>query len=188
DRTVTGVQTCALPIYAPYVVSNFARSGTRVVASAYFVRSHSARSRLFFGTIGWYARVRAPRGLVEGLEHPQIGELIKDLLLRQVEAQGSADHARRELDLDQAQRVAVAKDDLDVARVRCVVVDAESTGLVAGAGGAQVTSADRPCEIGVARECFVGGSAIHQDRGLASNDCRVLATLASAGKRPAVSR
>ena len=129
-------------------------------------------------------------------------QLLDPLLADQLYRQVTIGHARRFerrpgrrsearivcLDLDQAQRVAVAKDDLDVARVRGVVVDAESTGLVAGAGGAQVTSADRPCEIGVARECFVGGSAIHQDRGLASNDCRVLAKLASAGKRPAVSR
>src|SRR5207247_11261455 len=39
---------------APYVVSNFARSTTRLVASAYFVRSHSSRSRLLFGTARWY--------------------------------------------------------------------------------------------------------------------------------------
>src|SRR5712692_5358976 len=47
---------------APYVVSNFARSATRLVASAYFVRSHSARLRLFFGTFGWYAAVESRNG------------------------------------------------------------------------------------------------------------------------------
>src|SRR5947199_169722 len=36
-------------IRAPYVVSNFARSGTRLIASAYVERSQSARSRLFLG-------------------------------------------------------------------------------------------------------------------------------------------
>src|SRR2546430_17337270 len=79
---------------APYVVSNFARPRTRLVASAYLVRSQSARLRLFFGTVGWYAGVCA--GRLEGLQHPQIGEVVAELLVGEVEAQRSAVHPGRE--------------------------------------------------------------------------------------------
>src|SRR5438309_1893161 len=56
---------------APYVVSNFARSGTRLVASAYFVRSHSARSRLFFGIVAMV------RGAVEYLVLSRCAEALE---------------------------------------------------------------------------------------------------------------
>src|SRR5438309_11702972 len=87
---------------APYVVSNFARSGTRLVASAYFVRSHSARSWLFLGTRRWYPRLCAPRRLTERLQHPEIDELAGDLFCRKIDAERFVYQPGRELNLDQA--------------------------------------------------------------------------------------
>src|SRR5438093_13223249 len=98
---------------APYVVSNFARSGTRLVASAYFARSHSARSRLFLGTRRWYPRVCAPRRLTERLQHPEIDELAGDLFRRKIDAERFVYHQGRELNLDQYELVAVTKIEID---------------------------------------------------------------------------
>src|SRR5438477_112857 len=116
---------------APYVVSNFARSGTRLVASAYFVRSHSARSRLFLGMRRWYPRVCAPRRLTEGLEHPEVDELLCDLFRREIDAERFGHESSRELDLNDAYRVAVPKQDLDGARIPAGTSVTVSTSFVA---------------------------------------------------------
>src|SRR5947209_9495697 len=89
---------------APYVVSNFARSGTRLVASAYFVRSHSARSRLFLGTRRWYPRVCAAGRRTERVQHPGIDELAGDLFRGEIGADRLVHQPGRELDVDERRR------------------------------------------------------------------------------------
>src|SRR5438046_7727129 len=101
---------------APYVVSNFARSGTRLVASAYFARSHSARSRLFLGTRRWYPRVCAPRRLTERLQHAESDELVGELFRRKIDGERFDSLPGRGLNRGHGDRVAVRKQDRDEAR------------------------------------------------------------------------
>src|SRR5438477_1649409 len=173
---------------APYVVSKFARSGTRLVASAYFVRSHSARSRLFLGMRRWYPRVCAPRRLTEGLEHPEVDELLCDLFRREIDAERFVHESSRELDLNDAYRVAVPKQDLDVARILRVVVETKRAGLVTRADGTQRARAHGACELGQIEKRFVCAVVVRQDRGFAPDHGRLFAKLTAAVEDPAVGR
>src|SRR5438445_10605932 len=172
----------------PYVVSNFARSGTRLVASAYFVRSHSARSWLFLGTRRWYPRLCAPRRLTERLQHPEIDELAGDLFRRKIDAERFVHKPGRELDLNDAHRVAVPKQDFDVARILLVVVETKRAGFVTRADGTQRARAHGACEVGQIKERLVRATVVRQDRGFAPDDGRLFAKLTAAGEDPAVGR
>src|SRR5437762_12156593 len=116
--------------------------------------------------LGWYGAVlRASTYLAEEIQHHEVGELVRGLPCGEIEAERAAHHPRRKLDLDDAQRVLVPKDDLDVRRVHGVVVETQGNRLIAGTRRAQTLRTNGRRETREILERFVGARGVRKEGG-----------------------